>query len=249
MSWYNNDSAFQSQYDDKPFIRRFWMPNNSEKMITFVDGPTVMCGGTEIKTPFQYQEYQVQHNGNWRNWFTRHPDPSHDVLSQHGHKAAKVAAFTIIDHSEYTDKQGNVHKDKISLYVVKRSQPIYKQIEKLLARHGNLQGKSFNVYRMGDKSPGCGSMLEPIDSWPGFDPSVHVSFNYLDVLAPKSADEISEALGLGGQQAGGDHQWGEASPQLQKPQWGPSSTSQQQPQQPQQPKSTWAQGGNSGMPF
>lgn len=244
MSWYNNDSAFKSQYDDeKTYTRRFWMPNNTEKVITFVDGPTAMCGGTEIKTPFQYQEYQIQHNGNWRNWFTRHPDPSHDVLSLHGHKASKVAAFTVIDHSEYTDKQGNVHKDKLSLYVVKRSQPIYKQIEKLLARHGSLQGKSFNVYRMGDKSPGCGTMLEPIDAWPNFDPDVYKPFNYLDVLSPKTADEISSLLGLGSEPSSNDDaQWGSA-PQQQQPQWGNA------PQQ-QAPKNTWNQGGSgSGMPF
>jgi len=218
MSWYNDDSAFKAEDSKSNFTRRFWMPNDSERRITFVDGPSVTYDGVEIKTPFQYQEYNVKHNGHWRNWFTRHPDPSHDILSKHDYRASKVAAFTVIDHQEFTDRKGVTHKDTVSLYIVKRTQPIWKQIEKLLARHGSLQGKSFTVSRFGDKSPSCGTMLEPMEgAWPDFDPSTHTPFNYLEVLAPKTADEIEALLNLtnqgqseqGSSQQGG---WGKPPP-------------------------------------
>lgn len=210
MSWYNDDSAFYTE-DKTKQTRRFWMPNDSERRVTFVDGQSVTLNGIEVKTPFQYQEYQVKHNNHWRNWFTRHPDASHDILAKHNHRASKVAAFTVVDHNEYTDKNGVIHKDMLSLYVVKRSQPIWKQIEKLLSRHGSLQGKSFMISRYGDKSPGTGTMLELIDSWSRFDPSVHKPFNYLEVLAPKTADEIEAILSLSSQGQQSNQGWSEPS--------------------------------------
>ena len=58
MSWYNNDNAFPSE--NKKYTRRFWMPNNTEKQITFVDGAVVECGGVQVKAPFKIEEYQIQ---------------------------------------------------------------------------------------------------------------------------------------------------------------------------------------------
>ena len=193
MSWYNNDNGFASLEPKKTYTKRFWMPNNSEKLITFIDAPIIELDGVQIKTPFQYNEYQLQLNGNWRNWFTQPINPQDDVLKEMGYKASKVAVMTIVDHSEWTDKQGNLHKDELSLYVVKRSQPIWKQIEKLLERNGSLSGKTFRVHRMGDKSPGSGSMLEKNEQDFNLDPSIHKPFNYLEILKPKSKAEL-EAL-------------------------------------------------------
>lgn len=249
MSWYNNDEAFKGDESKNNYTRRFWMPNNSERRITFIDGATFTFEGVEIKTPFQYQEYNVKHNGHWRNWFTRHPDVQHDILSKHDYRASKVAAFTVIDHEQYTDRKGVTHKDVVSLYVVKRTQPIWKQIEKLISRHGSLQGKSFNVSRYGDKSPSCGTMLESIDSWGGFDPSIHKPFNYLEILAPKTSDEIDEILGLSSsQQAFNDkpasnqsnNGWGSGSQPQGQGGWGSGG----------QPQGQGGWGGSSGdMPF
>lgn len=190
MSWYNNDNGFASLEPKKTYTKRFWMPNNQEKLITFVDTPVIDLDGVQIKTPFQYNEYQLQLNGNWRNWFTQPINPQDDVLKEMGYKASKVAVMTIVDHSEWTDKQGNLHKDELSLYVVKRSQPIWKQIEKLIERNGSLAGKTFRVHRMGDKSPGSGSMLEKNEQDFNLDPNVHKPFNYLEILKPKTRAEL-----------------------------------------------------------
>ena len=251
MSWYNDDSAFKT--DENKYTRRFWMPNDSDRIITFVDGPTVMCQGQEIKTPFMYQEYQIKINGNWRNWFTRHPDPSHDILAQRGERAAKVAAFTVIDHSEYKSKDGSTHKDEVRLYVVKRSQPIWKQIEKLLARHGSLKGMSFEVSRMGDKSPGTGTMLQPVEAWAGFNDQIHKPYDYLEILAPKTADELEAILGPVQSEESGDHSWDAPSQGGGQAGWGATSKAPQsdwngQPSQ-QASKPGWGSNSGSNMPF
>ena len=195
MSWYNDDTAFNDTKDYGP--RRFWMPNNSERKITIVDAPMINLNGMSIKTPFQFQEYNVQINGNWRNWFTRHPNPAEDLLAEMGHKASRVAVFTIIDHNEYTDKKGVVHKDKLCVYVIKRSLPIYSMWERAMARFGSLEGKTFLISRMGDKSSGCGSVLERTDDWQGFNNSVHKPFNYLELFAPKSREELGNVVIVG----------------------------------------------------
>jgi len=191
MSWYNNDNAFPSE--NKKYTRRFWMPNNTEKQITFVDGAVVECGGVQVKAPFKIEEYQIQLNNNWKNWFTRPINPEDDVLKQMGHRASKVAIFTVIDHSEWTDKKGNVHRDELSLYVVKRSSQTWGLIERQLSRNnGNLRGMKFNVSRMGDKSPGVGSFLE-------FEGRSEISedlqpFNYLEILKPKTKQDMDSIL-------------------------------------------------------
>ena len=189
MSWYNNDAGFV-QNSPKKYTKRFWMPNNTDRLITFVDNPIEDFDGVKVQTPFKYNEYQVQLNGSWKNWFTQPIDPSQDVLKELGYKASKVAVLTVIDHAEWTDRNGAVHKDELALYVVKRSQPIWAQLEKIIAREGSLSGKTFRVHRMGDKSPGSGSMLEKYDQNFNLNAELHKTFNYLEILKPKSKEEL-----------------------------------------------------------
>lgn len=226
MSWYNDDTAFNDTKDYGP--RRFWMPNNSERKITIVDAPNITLNGVQIKTPFQFQEYNIQLNGHWRNWFTRHPNASEDLLAEMGHKASRVAVFTVIDHNEYTDKKGVVHKDKTCIYVIKRSLPIFSMWERAMARFGSLQGKTFLISRMGDKSSGCGSVIERVEDWQGFNPSTHQPLNYLDLFAPKSREELTALVGNADQ---GDSNGA----------WGGGSSSMGAPQQsaPQQGGGSW----------
>ena len=257
MSWYNE--PFKDEIGKK-YIKRFWMKNGSETSITFIDGATVDCGGVEVKTPFTYEEYQENINGDWRNWFTRPVDPSQDILRQMGKRPSKVAVFTIIDHTEWTDRKGNLHKDEISLYVVKRSSSVWNQIERLISREGSLRGRKFRVMRMGDKSPGAGSLLEYEGEFGlGED---HVPFNYLEILKPKTPEEIGEIFDPQPKNQGG---WGSQpppppppTPQQQQGGWGnnqqtPQHSSPQQsqsPEPPQQPPQQYGWGGSDNkVPF
>lgn len=190
MSWFNNDSAFASESSST--TRRFWMKNNTDREITFIDGPTIDFNGTEVPTPLQYMEYNLNMNGHWRNWFTKNTDPSQDFLKDLGHRASKVAALTVIDHSEWTDRKGNLHKDEVVMYVVKRSSTVWKQIERYYATHGSLQGQRFRISRMGDKSPGAGSLLEHIGPSSVYNPEQHKPFDYFTILAPKTKEELMD---------------------------------------------------------
>ena len=188
MSWFNNDSAFKSETSDR--VRRFWMKNDTERMITFVDPATINFNGTEIPTPIQYMEYNLNMNGHWRNWFTRPTDDSQDFLKELGHRASKVAALTVIDHSEWPDRKNNTHKAEVVMYVVKRSSTVWKQIERFYSTHGSLQGQKFRISRMGDKSPGAGSLLEHVGQSEVYNPEIHKPYDYFEILKPKTRDEL-----------------------------------------------------------
>ena len=243
MSWFNNDSAFKSTTSNT--TRRFWMKNGTDREITFIDPATVEFNGQQIPTPIQYQEYNLNMNGHWRNWFTRPTDDTQDFLRELGHRASKVAALTVIDHSEWTDRKGVVHKDEITLYVVKRSSTVWKQIERFYQTHGSLEGQRFRISRMGDKSPGAGSLLEHIGASDVYDPQVHKPLNYFDILAPKTREELMDLTNPDRddfapqqQQPQQESAWGGQPQQTQQPSWGG------QPQQPQQ--SAW--GGQPQQP-
>lgn len=233
MTWFNNDEGFEAQRPKKNYVNRFWMPKDSEKTITFVDDTTVLCGETTITSPLFIEEYQINLNGHWRNWFTRPFKPEDDLLKEMGYRASRVAIFTIIDHSEWTDKKGTLHKDELKLFVVKRSAPIYKQIEKLMGRHGSLRGRQFNVSRMGDKSPAVGSMLEYLDHK---EPQ-EIPFNYLEVLKPKTREEIEAIFNPSSDNSG----WG-SSGNTQKE---PSSDSWNAQVDKNQPQPSWGSGNSS----
>jgi hypothetical protein len=224
MSWFNNDSAFKSETSDK--VRRFWMKNGTDREITFVDPATINFNGQQIPTPIQYMEYNLNMNGHWRNWFTRPTDDSQDFLKELGHRASKVAALTVIDHSEWTDRKGNVHKDEVLMYVVKRSSTVWKQIERFYSTHGSLQGQRFRISRMGDKSPGAGSLLEHIGQSEVYNPEIHKPYDYFEVLKPKTRDELIKITSPDEDDFNG---------QSQQAAWGGQPAPQQPPQQ-----SAWA---------
>ncbi len=268
MDWFNNDKGFASASPKKNYIKRFWMPNNSDRLITFVDAPLINLNGVQVATPFKYNEYTLNLNGHWRNYFTKSLNPEDDVLGQMEYKASKVAAMTIIDHSSWEDKSGTVHKDQPTLYIIKRSQPIWTQLTKIVEREGSLSGKTFRVHRMGDKSPACGVMLEKHnEDFPLTEE--HQPFNYLEILKPKSKAEL-EALfsnedpfsqgaqaqqqgwGAQAQQQAPQQGWSNQAPPQQAPQQAPQQNwSNQAPQQqsPQDNRTYGMTSGNSGVPF
>ena len=191
MSWYNNDEGFAQNNPKSKFTRRFWMKKDTKRLITFVDEPIIELNGVRVQTPFKYNEYNIQLNGSWRNYFTQPFNQQDDVLGQMDYKAAKVAALTVIDHEEWEDKNGVKHKDELTLYVVKRSSAVWKQILKFMEKEGSLSGKTFSLYRMDDnKAPAAGSILKKYEQNFTLNPSVHKPFNYLEILAPKSREEL-----------------------------------------------------------
>jgi len=257
MSWYNNDAAFKNESSSR--VRRFWIKNNTDREITFVDGPSIDFNGTAVPTPLKYQEYNLNMNGHWRNWFTKPTDASQDFLSELGNRASKVAVLTIIDHSEWTDRKGDLHKDELLLYVVKRSSTVWKQIERFYQAHGCLQGQRFRISRMGDKSPGAGSLLEHIGPSEVYNPELHTPYDYFEILKPKTKEELIKITSPDQDDFSQPQQHQTPPQQHSQSAWGgyQSNTPQntwntqppQQPQQPQQPPSQYGYAKDSKIPF
>ena len=135
-------------------IFRFWLPKDATSSITFLDG-NVADGILDI--PF-YHEHNVNMNGSWLNWFICTQDEEPCPICEGGGTASYVGIMTVIDHSEYKDKNGNIKKDTLKLFVAKRD--TIKLLQKYAVKRGGLRGCTFDVSRTGDKSPGVGSAFD-----------------------------------------------------------------------------------------
>ncbi len=139
----------------KNTIFRFWMPNDTDTSITFLDGNLTEDGLLDI---VMYYEHQVYLNGKWTNWFVCTSEDEPCPVCEGGDTPALVGALTVIDHSEYEDKQGKNHKHEKRLFVAKRQ--TIKQLQELATKRGGLAGCTFDVSRTGDKSASVGNMFD-----------------------------------------------------------------------------------------
>jgi len=203
-SWYN--TGYESKVD--PPVqqgRRFWMPMNTTKTITIVDDVSAIfeMDGEKVKLalPFLFHEHNLRLNGHWRNWFTcLAPLGKICPLDKaKGKLAPQVAAYTVIDHDEWTDKDGKKHKDELKLYVVKTSITAFSYLEKKAKQLGSLRGVTFEVSRLGDnatKCPTVGTNFEKVEPrYPNGLPNDFQPFNYLEQFKPRSAVELKSIIG------------------------------------------------------
>lgn len=213
MSWYQTGEEAEQFHDEEEERRqanydqvfRFWMPpprvvggkmQDSVSHITFVDPNKHPVHGFQI--PFVYMEHNLFLNQSWKNWFTcpkreaRGGEPAVSCpLCKSGDKPYLAAAYTIIDHSEWTGKDGREHKDELKLYIVKSK--VLKVLRRAAAKKGGLRGWRTEVMRTSDKSPNTGDQFDfenkvelPEDIQP---------FDYLELLAPKTTAELEEVIG------------------------------------------------------
>ena len=98
--------------------RRFWMPNDSETSITFLDGELDDDGALNVP---MIREHQLYLHGHYRNWFVCTQDEEPCPICEGGDKPNLIALFTVIDHSEFTAQNGVTYKDQIRVYAVKRN--------------------------------------------------------------------------------------------------------------------------------
>lgn len=192
--WYltgEEAEEFQEDIDEKRAanqdkVFRFWMPPKTSGHITFVDNPVHPSG---FKLPFAYLEHNPFLNGSYKNWFTC-PGEDSCPLCKAGNRPALVAAYTIIDHSEWDDRSGKHHKDEVKLYIVKSK--VLKVLRKAATKKGSLRGWFVEVSRTDDLSPNTGDQFD-------FEKQVELPttiqpFDYPTILAPKSLDELSELV-------------------------------------------------------
>ncbi len=185
-------------------VYRFWLPEDKETQITFLDGNLNDDGLIDVT---MYYEHQVHMNGNWRNWFVCIGEDEPCPICEGGDTASLVGAFTIIDHTPYTDKNGKDHKDEIKLFVAKRD--TIKLLQKKATKHEGLAGVKFDVSRTGDKSPNVGSSFDFVDKTPvaqlikKYKLQTKGPLNYGEVIIYRNAKELKE-LGFGSVGVGGE---------------------------------------------
>lgn len=177
---------------------RFFIPKkalNDDFRITFLDGDLTEDGRLDV--PNMY-EHGINHNGRFQQFVcVNHEEPC--PMCEAGDKPSLVHLFTIIDHSEYTDKNGNVHKDERRLYAVKKT--AMKSLMKLAEKRGGLTGSTFDVSRTGEKEPATGNMFDfqskatKAELKKAYGDNAE-PFDYGEVIIYRTAAELTK-LGLG----------------------------------------------------
>ena len=145
--------------------RRYWLPRDAEGLISFLDGE--LDQDTGMLDALCYHEHQARINGRWTNWFACIEDDEPCPLCQDMDGGSKtvnrslVSPFTVIDHNKWTDKEGNDRQHEKRWFVCKRD--TFKRLAKVAARRGGLAGVTFEVSRIGDKSPSVGSDFDYVE--------------------------------------------------------------------------------------
>jgi hypothetical protein len=169
--------------------RRFWMPPGASTFITFLDDG-----------PFTYREHQVKIGDEFRNWFTCLASTGKRCpLCEAGQRASFVGAYSVLDHSKYTDKKDVVHQHERRLYIAKTK--TLALLQELSSEYDGLTGCMFKVTRSKeDKSPNVGDILIFKKK---YNPSKEKSlkgleldaYDYAEVCAPKEVAVLAKLLG------------------------------------------------------
>lgn len=187
----------RKEESDKTRFYRFWMPGGATQHITFVDDD-LKPHPMGFKYPFMFVEHQLQLNGNWKNWFTciagtKGPDGEKQKcpLCQGGNQPAECAAYTIIDHNSWKDKNGKEHKDELKLYVVKSKG--LKVVRRASAKKKGLRGWKVEVTRTDGDAINTGDQFDFEDRVDL--PADLVAPDYRQLFKPKKREELLAVVG------------------------------------------------------
>ncbi len=141
---------------------RFWMPADSERSITFLDGEIDADG--MIECPMFY-EHNIPLNGERANFVCTAEEEGYCVIcdsGKEGSKNALVGMLTVCDHSQHTIKKGQnagkIIQNTRKLYVAKRE--TIKQLSKIAVKRGGLTGCTFDVTRGNDRTAAVGNQFD-----------------------------------------------------------------------------------------
>ncbi|NIT54904.1 MAG: hypothetical protein GWN00_01250 [Aliifodinibius sp.] len=196
--------AEQRQKDRENRADRFWIKEGNDTILTFLDG---YLNDEGMLDPPMYWEHQLNMSGHWRNWFVCLKTINQYCPICENDNSALVAVFTVIDHSTYETKKGDIITDQVKLYVCKMQ--TLQQLRKLAAKTGGLAGVSYEVSRIGDNAANVGNMFQFLEQNPVKDIIAKLSteekkisvFNYEQVIQFRTVEELSK-LGFGGKSIG-----------------------------------------------
>lgn len=140
-------------------IWRFWMANDTETQLTFLDGN---LDADSLLDCLIWDEHNLQIAGKWGNFFTCVRGEELCPICEQSGDPYLAAGFTVIDHTPYKSaKTGKIIKDTIKSYVCKPD--TLKILQKLAIKRGGLAGCTFDVSRTGDQSANVGNMFDFVE--------------------------------------------------------------------------------------
>jgi len=171
----------------KNYVNRFWLPADSNAKIVFLDD-----------NPPIIEEHQLQIDGDWRNWFTclRMVGEVCPICEHLDNKAYTVGFYTILDMSEWVDRNGKTHTNELKLFPAKFK--TLQVLKRLSAKRGSLEGCVFEVYRSTSDAPNTGDVFDfeeklTKDDILALNPDAK-PFDYAEILQPKEVGEIMNTL-------------------------------------------------------
>lgn len=157
-----DEAERQQKYEANRRMFRFFMGEDEDAQITFVDGDLTEDKVLDMMT---YREHRIFMNGSWNNFFVCTQDVEPCPICETGDNPSIVGVLTVIDHRTYKAKQsGKVFKDTRKLFVAKRD--TLKLLQKIATKRGGLAGARFDVSRTGEKSAAVGTSFDFVDKTP-----------------------------------------------------------------------------------
>lgn len=144
----------------------YWMPEDSDRQVTFLDGDLDAEGMLDI---LMYRQHSVPLNGNWEQFVcTAQEDQSQPCpICASGDRPSLVGVMTIIDHNPHTIKkgpnQGKLIQNSRKLFIAKRN--TIKILTKIAVKRGGLSGCTFDISRGGKNDPAVGSQFDFVQKY------------------------------------------------------------------------------------
>ncbi len=190
-----NEEAEAQKSRRRGGVQRFWLPQDKSATVVFLDG----------EDPPVYREHNVQIDGSWKNWFTciqGMKDSKGQTMRcpacRAGNKPYMAVAYTVVDRTEWKDKNGNQHKDEVKLLVVKDG--VFPLLEKMNTKRKGLTGCVVEVTRSKkENSASTGDIWDYEDKMPAADLKAEfpeaATLDYEKLLAPRTYDELVDIFG------------------------------------------------------
>jgi hypothetical protein len=157
-------AEYERRKEEQGKAFRFWLEPGEEARITFVDGQLFETKAGMVLLPARYHEHNLFLNGRWGHHFVcpEKTAPGQGFkcpICESGDRPTLVALFTIIDHREFKGKNDKVYKDDPKLLVL--NPMAFEQLNALAQKIGGLAGSTWDVSRVGEKSPRTGNNFFP----------------------------------------------------------------------------------------
>jgi len=161
-------------------FKRFFLKPGEERQIVFLD-----------EEPFVFWEHNVMIDGDWRNFVTCLAGMEQCPCCERGISRYFIGAYSIIDMTGWTDRDGKQHKNEKRLLLAKRDN--IKRLKRAKDRYSGLTKAVFSVYRTSPKAFVIGDdwnfirKMEDIKAELGIDPT---PYDYEEEFQPKTREAI-----------------------------------------------------------